>query len=153
MFWPPRNLLYCYVHNRDASTQGSGTVQTVVSRLQAGQLRNRELIADASNNFLFITTSWLALLPIHPPPLQWVPGAASPGIKWLGQWTDPSSTEIKNELRCTSTFPYALMACTGMACLVCHFNEEDCQNHVQYWSVWVVSSITGCNVFLIDTNI
>jgi hypothetical protein len=47
--------------------------------------------------FLFSTTSRMALGPTQPP-IQWVPGALSLGVKWLGHEVDhslPSSAEVK----------------------------------------------------------
>jgi hypothetical protein len=47
---------------------------------------------------LFFTTSISALGPAHLP-IQWVPGALSPGVKRLGREVDhspPSSAEVKN---------------------------------------------------------
>ena len=104
--------------------------------------------------FLFITTSWPAPAPIQPP-FNGYQLLLPQGLSGWGRAdpSAPSSTEIKNEWRCTSTFPYAFMACTETAGVVSYFNEEDCQNHIQYWSVWVISSKTGCNDFSIDTNI
>jgi hypothetical protein len=45
---------------------------------------------------LFCTASILALRPTHPP-IQWVPGALSPGVKWLRCEADhsPPSAEVK----------------------------------------------------------
>jgi hypothetical protein len=47
--------------------------------------------------FLFTTACRVALGPTQPP-IQWVPGALSLGVKWLGREADhstPSSAEIK----------------------------------------------------------
>jgi hypothetical protein len=57
--------------------------------------------------FLFTTASRTALGPTQPP-LQWVPGALSLGVKRPGSEADhspPSSAEIKNERSYTSTPP------------------------------------------------
>jgi hypothetical protein len=40
--------------------------------------------------FLFDIVSGLALVP-NQPPIQWVPGALSLGVKWLGHEADHSS--------------------------------------------------------------
>jgi hypothetical protein len=48
-------------------------------------------------NLLFSTSSRPAMGPTQPP-IQWVPGAPSPGIKWLGCEADhspPTSAEVK----------------------------------------------------------
>jgi hypothetical protein len=55
--------------------------------------------------FLLTTTSRLALGPTQPP-IQWVLGALSFGVKQLGHEADhspPSSAEVKNEWIYTST--------------------------------------------------
>jgi hypothetical protein len=47
--------------------------------------------------FLFTTASRMALGPIQPP-IQWVPGTLSLGVKWPGREADqptPSSAEVK----------------------------------------------------------
>jgi hypothetical protein len=59
--------------------------------------------------FLFATVSRPVLGPTKPP-IQWVPGALSPGVKEQGHEADhslPSSAEVK--LSYTSTTPYILM--------------------------------------------
>jgi hypothetical protein len=43
-----------------------------------------------------------------PPPVRWVPGAFSPGIKWIGREANhspPPSTEIKNACKYTRVYP------------------------------------------------
>jgi hypothetical protein len=63
-------------------------------------------------NFLFSTASRPALGPTQPP-IQWVPGALSPGIKRQGRETDrssPTSAEVKKMWIYTSTPPYAFMS-------------------------------------------
>jgi hypothetical protein len=55
--------------------------------------------------FLFTTVSRPALGPTQPP-IQWVPGVLSLGVKRLGREADhspPSSTEVKNAWSYTST--------------------------------------------------
>jgi hypothetical protein len=47
------------------------------------------------------------------PPIQWVPGVLSLGVKWQGCEADhllPSSAEVKNVCRYNSTPPYVFMA-------------------------------------------
>jgi hypothetical protein len=68
--------------------------------------------------FLFITASRTALGPTQPP-IQWVPGALSLGVKRPGREADhspPSSAEVKNAWSYTSTPKYVFMAW----CLVKH---------------------------------
>jgi hypothetical protein len=60
--------------------------------------------------FLFTTASRPALGPTQPP-IKWVPGAFSLGIKQPGRETDhspPSSAEVKNAWSYTSTHPVCL---------------------------------------------
>jgi hypothetical protein len=65
-------------------------------------------------NFLFSTSSRPALEPTQPP-IQWVPGAFSPGVKRQVREADhspPTSAEVKKTwiYECASTPPYAFMA-------------------------------------------
>jgi hypothetical protein len=62
--------------------------------------------------FLFTTASRLTLGPTHPP-IQWVAGALSLGLKWSGHEADhssPSNAQVKNVWTYTSTPQYAFMA-------------------------------------------
>jgi hypothetical protein len=55
--------------------------------------------------FLFTTASRMALGPTQPP-IQWVPGDLSLGVKWPRREADhllPSSAEVKNARSYTST--------------------------------------------------
>jgi hypothetical protein len=68
--------------------------------------------------FIFTTASRMALGPTQPP-VQWVLGALSLGVKRPGREADhslPSSAEVKNAWSYTSTPPYVFMAW----CLVKH---------------------------------
>jgi hypothetical protein len=68
--------------------------------------------------FLFTTASRTALRPIKPP-IQWVPGAVSLGVKRRGREADhspPSSAEVKNAWSLPPLPQYAFMAW----CLVKH---------------------------------
>jgi hypothetical protein len=63
-------------------------------------------------NFLFSTSSRPALGPTQPP-IQWVMGALSPGVKRPGREADhspPTSSEIKNTWIYTFTLPYIFVA-------------------------------------------
>jgi hypothetical protein len=62
--------------------------------------------------FLF-STSYRPVLESTQPPIQWVPGAPSPGVKRLGREVDhspPTSTEVKKMWIYTPTHTYAFMA-------------------------------------------
>jgi hypothetical protein len=62
--------------------------------------------------FLFTTMSRLALMPTQPP-IQWVPGVLSLGVKRPGREADhspPSSAGVKNAWSYTSTHQYAFKA-------------------------------------------
>jgi hypothetical protein len=53
------------------------------------------------------------------PPIHWLAGALSPGVKWTGREADhspPPNTKVKNAWNYTSTLPYVIMA----RCLVKH---------------------------------
>jgi len=46
-------------------------------------------------------------------PIQWVPGAVTPGVKWQGHEADhspPSSAKAKNAWSYTSIHPYFFMS-------------------------------------------
>jgi hypothetical protein len=61
---------------------------------------------------MLLITSTPALGPTQPP-VQWVTGALSLGIKWPGheaEHTLPSSAEVKNVWSCISTPPYVFLA-------------------------------------------
>jgi hypothetical protein len=65
----------------------------------------------AANFFPFATASRLALVPSHPP-IQWVPGTFSLGIRWPGRdanHSPPVNAEVKNEWSYTSSLPYVFM--------------------------------------------
>jgi hypothetical protein len=63
-------------------------------------------------NFHF-STSFRLVLGSTQPPIQWVPGAISPGVKRQGREADhslPASAEVKKIWTYTSTLPHAFMA-------------------------------------------
>jgi hypothetical protein len=63
--------------------------------------------------FVFTTASRQALGPTQPP-IQWVPGVLTLGVKRPGREADhslPSSAEVKNAWSCTSSPQYAFMEC------------------------------------------
>jgi hypothetical protein len=74
--------------------------------------RSRSSSPGRIKNFLFPTLSRPALGPAQPP-IQWVPGALSLGVKQLGRDADhspPTSAKIKKTWIYTSTPPHAFMA-------------------------------------------
>jgi hypothetical protein len=62
-----------------------------------------------SDGIFLFTTSSKPALGLTQPPIQWVPGALTPGIKLSGceaceaHHSPPSSAEVKNAWSCTST--------------------------------------------------
>jgi hypothetical protein len=74
--------------------------------LRAGRPRNRSSSPGRVNNFLFFTSSRPALGSTQP--LQWVPGALSPGRE--AEHSSPASAGVKKMWIYTSTPPYAFMA-------------------------------------------
>jgi hypothetical protein len=104
--------------------------------------------------FLFTTASRTALEPTQPP-IQWVPGALSRGVKQLGREADhspPSSVEVKNAWSYTSTHQYVFMAW----CLVKHrdnftftFNPLCCFSTSVYCVVYFVIDVAQT---LLDTT-
>jgi hypothetical protein len=80
--------------------------------LRAGRPRDRSSSPGRDKNFLFSKSSRPALVSTQPP-IQWVPGALSSGIKLPGREADhspPTSAEVKKMWIYTSTPPYAFMA-------------------------------------------
>lgn len=85
-----------------------------MTTLWAGRLRNYSI---PSRGKIFLSspkwTDWLSELN---PPNQWVTRAPSLGLKSLvheAEQPPPSSFQVKNESRHTSTVQYVLMPCTG----------------------------------------
>jgi hypothetical protein len=76
-------------------------------------LEDREVgVRVPAESTLFSTLSRLAQGPTQPP-MEWVPGALSPGAKQPGREADhspPASTEVKKTWIYTSSPPYVFMA-------------------------------------------
>jgi hypothetical protein len=73
--------------------------------------RGRSLSPGRVKNFLF-SMSFRPTLGSTQPPIHWVPGALSPGVKRPEREADhspPASAEVKKTLIYTSTLPYAFM--------------------------------------------
>jgi hypothetical protein len=80
--------------------------------LRGGRPRGRSSSSGRVKNFFFSTSSRPAL-GLTQPPIQWVPGALSPGVKRQGREADHSSltsAEVKKIWIYTSTPPYAFSA-------------------------------------------
>jgi hypothetical protein len=82
-------------------------------------LLNKRRKEEEEAGFIIEVTAVLYFLPYRPalrstqPPIQWVPGALSPGVKRLGREVDhssPTRAEVKKMSIYTSTPPYAFMA-------------------------------------------
>jgi hypothetical protein len=95
---------------KNTNHQGNGSRYS--DWLRAARPRGRSSSRGRVKNFsllqVFQTGSG-----VHPPPIQWVPGDLSPGIKQPGREADHSprtSAEVKKMWIYTSTPPYAFMA-------------------------------------------
>ncbi|PNF27774.1 hypothetical protein B7P43_G09210, partial [Cryptotermes secundus] len=83
-------------------------------RLLVGKQEGKSSQFDSGKvkNFLFSTSSTPAMGPTQPP-IQWVPGGISSGLKRRGREANHSplaSAEVKKMWIYTSTPPYAFMA-------------------------------------------
>jgi hypothetical protein len=79
---------------------------------KAGQLRGWSSSPDGGETFLISTSCRLVLGPTQPP-IQWVLGTLSKGVKQLGleaSHQPPVSAKVKNMWICTSAPPYLFMA-------------------------------------------
>jgi hypothetical protein len=93
-----RYLLYVYV--LAVSTATGWTPKGQSSNLGRGKI-------------FLLSTSSRPVLGLTQPPIQWVSGTLSPGVKRLGREADhspPTSTEVKNKCIYTPTPPYVFMA-------------------------------------------
>jgi hypothetical protein len=99
-FQPNFTTIHSYIGSRDSSVG-------IATRLRAGRSG-----FDSRGGGLFTTVSRTALGPTQPP-IHWVPGALSLGVKRPGRDADhspPSSAEVKNTWSYTSTPPIRLRA-------------------------------------------
>jgi hypothetical protein len=79
--------------------------------LRAGRPRGGSSDPGKAKNILFFTSSRPALGSTQPP-IQWVPGALSQGIKWPrreADYSSPAINEVKKMWIYTSAPPYAFM--------------------------------------------
>jgi hypothetical protein len=87
---------------------------SIATRLRAGRLGFESQLGLGM--FLFATSGSRPPPVVPPPPqppIQWVPGDVSPGVKRLSREADhspPSSTEVKNAWCHISPHPYIFMA-------------------------------------------
>jgi hypothetical protein len=91
-WWLPSNGSTCHNINRMAMRR------LYSDWLRAGRLRGRSSSTGRVKNFLFSKSSRPALGSTQPP-IQWVPGVLSPGVKRPGREADhshPASAEVKN---------------------------------------------------------
>jgi hypothetical protein len=65
----------------------------------AGSCENKTELSDSMGIFLFITMSRMSLGPTQPP-IQWVPGALSLGVKWPGHEADHSPSSSAKVKEC-----------------------------------------------------
>jgi hypothetical protein len=96
------NFVLVYFNSVISTATGYGLDDGGGQRLSPGRVKN----------FLFSMSSGPALWSTQPP-IKWVPGALSPGVKQLGCEADHSSTtraKVKKMWIYISTPPYAFMA-------------------------------------------
>jgi hypothetical protein len=82
----------------------------IATKLRVGDRDSRVRFLAGAGNFLFTAVSRTALEPTQPP-IQWVPGDLSLGLKRPVRESDhslPSSAEVKNAWSYTSTLPIRL---------------------------------------------
>lgn len=99
--YPILSHLNIYIGNRNNSVG-------IMARLRAGRPGTRDSIYVTGGDALFLTSS-RAIMGSTQPPMQWVSGALSPGIKRQNREADnlPSySSEVKNACNHTFTLPY-----------------------------------------------
>jgi len=84
-------------------------VACIVTEVRAGRL---EFDSRLGQGCFLIATASRPALGLTQPPIQWVPGGFSPGVKRPGYKADhspPYSAEIKNVWKYTSTPPYVFV--------------------------------------------
>jgi len=84
------------------------------TRLHSRQLRNQGVIPERAYKSFFFSKMTRPPLGQTQPPLWQVVRALFSGVKWPGNEVNHSSAftiEVNNEWVCTSTPPYAIMAC------------------------------------------
>jgi hypothetical protein len=92
-----------------------GSKVSLVSRLQAGQVKNLFLVW--ARDFLFLKVLGLVLCSVHPPSYSVVTGWFSVWLKWPGceaDYSAPCSIEVSVWSN-TSMPPYLLVTCIGTA--------------------------------------
>jgi hypothetical protein len=93
-------------------TKGNGKCSRHSDWLRTGRSRGRSLSPGRDKLFL-LSTSSRPVLGLNQLPIQWVPGALSPGVKRPGRESDHSpsiAAEAENTWIYTSIPPYVFMA-------------------------------------------
>jgi hypothetical protein len=107
-----RILPRIFTNTNHEVTEEPGLLSRYSDWLQAGRQRGWGSSPGRVKNFLFPTSSTPALGSTQPP-IQWVPGVLSPGVKLPGRefgHSPPASAEIKKMWIYASIPPYAFMA-------------------------------------------
>jgi hypothetical protein len=106
------SILHINNNNHCSTNRNLGQHSWYSDWLWAGRLRGRSSSPGRVKNFLFSKSFRLILGPTQPP-IQWAPGALSPGVKRPGREADHSplsSAEVKKMCIYTSTPSYDFMA-------------------------------------------
>jgi hypothetical protein len=101
----PKMLTYIEVND----ILGAETELSVLRLAKGGRQRSRSSNAGKVKNVLFSTSPEPALVSTQPP-AQWVTVELSPGVKYVGNYSPPTSADVKRTWIYTATPPYAFMA-------------------------------------------
>jgi hypothetical protein len=112
IFSASNHLSICHVCTAVAPASSNDSCSLYSDWLRAGGPWGRSSSPSSGKIFLLSTSSRPVLGPTQLP-IQWVPRALSPGVKWPGREADhsaPTSAEVKTTWIYTSTPPYVFMA-------------------------------------------
>jgi hypothetical protein len=115
IYWPSL-VLYISIDRIIEEWWRVNNLDRYSGRLRAGRPRGRSLSFGRVKNFIFYTSSRQALGSTKPP-IQWVPGAISPGIKRPGREADhspPASIEVNKMWIYTSTLLHSTIRLHGV---------------------------------------